>query len=186
LPCKLQNARTIGEHQPCRDWDQGLRLRRYRGRERWIEIRRRSHFQRLYPNAQCFGGSLHLPIFGVDVIGIPEHRNPREVRRNLAQILQPLGREVGGHEGDASDVATGTGETRHEVGLHRIVAHRHDDRNCAGRPSHERCHVATKDINEIGLSRDQLAREHRQAFWLTFGGARLEFYILVLDIAELA
>ena len=56
------------------------------------------------------GGGLRFWIIRVDVIWIPKDGDPCEVRRYFAEILQALGGEIGGNEGDARDVAAGMGE----------------------------------------------------------------------------
>src|SRR5207253_7454007 len=57
-----------------------------------------------------------------------------------------LVRDIRRHEGDAGDVAARPCEACYQVGQYGIIAHRHDDGNCAGRRSHGRRHVATEHI----------------------------------------
>ena len=129
---------------------------------------------------------LSLAIFRIDVIGIPQHRDAGERRRELVQELKPLGGKVGGHEGNAGDVAARAGEARHQPGLYGIVAHCHDDWDRTGRRAHEWCHVTAEHVDEIGLRRDQLAREHGQALRFALSGAGLEHNVLTFHVSELA
>ena len=57
--------------------------------------------------------SLRFPIFGIDVIGVPNDRDPAEVRCHLVKKLQALGGKIGGNKGDTRDIAARTGDACH-------------------------------------------------------------------------
>ena len=133
---------------------------------------------------QRLAGNLRFPIFRVDVIGIPNHRDSCKIRRHLVQKLQAFGGEIGGNKRNPSDIAAGTGEARHQTGLNRILAHRHHDRYRAGCGSYQRCYVATEREYDVGFDRNQLCRKGAQPLWLTLRITILDNEVLCFDVSQ--
>lgn len=83
--------------------------------KRGLKILTGSDLQRLNLHPQCLGGALHLAIFRVHVVWVPDNADAVQARGNVAQELQPFGRKIGGNKGDARDVASGVSKTRYKA-----------------------------------------------------------------------
>jgi hypothetical protein len=73
---KLDDALTTQRRQPGGHDDDRLRAPLFGSLERPLEVTERSDFERLNANAERSSGSLGFGIFWVDVIRIPENRDP--------------------------------------------------------------------------------------------------------------
>src|SRR5262245_61100602 len=116
---------------------------------------------------------------------IGHHRQPKALRKKLAQNFEPLADKIGGLGRKAGDVVAWSGEARDETTPDRIRVDGKDDRNSRGGLL-ERRNCSTKCNYDIDSQSDELSRYLRVSLHAVFGPAILDCDGSALGPAELA
>src|SRR5690349_23124281 len=103
----------------------------------------------LHPYSLC--GGLRFAVFGVNVIGIPDHPHTAQIGSDFAQKLQPSCCEIGRNEGHAGYVTSRVMEARDKTRLNRIITYCHDDRSGARRSPDCGCDISAQGEYYIRL-----------------------------------
>ncbi len=88
---------------------------------------------------------------------VVKHRNPREIRDQLFEKLDPLRRQLGTEGRHPRDIAARSREARDN--RTRVAHRRHDDWNCFGRVFGRSCSRRPPCHDQIELEAHQLGRE---------------------------
>ena len=117
---------------------------------------------------------------------VPEHGDPRLLRKGLVEQLQTLAAHLGRDTGHAGDITSRAGQALDKPGRDRVTTRSHNDGNHRGRPlGRERGLRAGRD-DQIHLEPDELGGERGEPLQAPLRAAGFETEILPVDVAELA
>ena len=120
------------------------------------------------------------------IAGVCQHRHAGKLGHHAAQQLQVFGADVADQVGLPGDVATRPRQALHQAGADRVGHKNHHDRNGGGGLARRGGAGRAVGDDHIRARRHQLGRQHRQAFVLALGPARIEHQVAAFFKALLA
>ena len=123
---------------------------------------------------------------GGGIGGIPEDGHAGDGGEHGLEELQLFPEEFGLQGGQSGDVAPGPGEAGDEADPHRIAHAGHDNGDRRGRVPGGQRRGRNRRQQDVHRETDQLGRESREPFVLSFRRAVLHDEVLAFDIAERA